>query len=98
MNELVKSYLSRIEKSVHDLHEALRQSHEQLQTQQEAHERLLKQYWSRGKEVSTLSEAMKNFEALQNENQRLKEAHKELQERTRRVLEYTKALTDEFRR
>jgi hypothetical protein len=98
VNELVKSYLGRIEQSIDTLQDTLKNAHEQLAAQQEGQERLLKQYWSRVKELSTLGEAVKDLETLQNENERLKATHQELQDRARRVLEYAKQLTDELRR
>ncbi len=98
MNDLLKSYLSRIENSVEDLRSALEHGREAMTTQQEAHERLLKQFWSRGKELSALGETFKDYERLRDENDRLRRTHNELQERTRRVLDFAKALSEEFRR
>ncbi|HPO17237.1 MAG TPA: hypothetical protein PLI09_27635 [Candidatus Hydrogenedentes bacterium] len=98
MNDRVKTYLKRLDALVDDLHTSLERSREQLGEAQDAHERLLKQYWSRGKEITTMKNSVKEFEALQEENQRLRDIHQEVQERTRTVLEYTKALSDELRR
>lgn len=98
MNDRVKTYLKRLDALVDDLHTSLERSREQLGEAQDAHERLLKQYWSRGKEITTMTDSVKEFEALQEENQRLRDIHQEVQERTRTVLEYTKALSDELRR
>lgn len=98
MNDLLKSYLGRIEKSVNDLRKSLEHSREAMTTQQEAQERLLKQYWSRGKELAQLGESVKDYERLRDENLRLRNVQQELQVRTRQVLEYAKALSEEFRR
>ncbi len=98
MNDQTKKYLKRIDALVGDVHVALMRSREQLGEAQEAHERLLKQYWSRGREITTMTDSVKEFEALQEENRRLRAVQEELQQRARTVLEYTKALSKELRR
>ena len=98
MNDMARAYLGRIEQSLEDLQELLKDAEGQTQGQQEAHERLLKQFWSQGKELAALAQSIRDFEKVQDENKQLKDTHKELEERTRRVLEHVKTLIEEFRR
>ena len=97
MNPLVRSYLKQIEQASEDLHAALVRNREQIERNEAAHERLMKQFWDRGKEIAVLKEGLGDYETFQEENERLKAVQEELSERLHRVLGYTKALTSEFR-
>ena len=97
MNPMIRSQLTRIEASLDELHQLLTETREHHTEQVQAREKLLKAYWSRGKEISVLNQTVADFEALQEENARLKEMKEAFREHLGRVLTYTKALTNEFR-
>ena len=97
MNKLVSAQLKQIENAAEQLHNALQSASQQIKTHEEAHERLLQQYWNSGKEMAVLGETAKGYEALQQQNDILRQAQLELKERLGRVLAYSKALISEFR-
>ncbi|MBI2433705.1 MAG: hypothetical protein HYV26_12635 [Candidatus Hydrogenedentes bacterium] len=97
MNRLLQSYSDKIEQRLERLHALLESTEQELERQREAREKLVQQYWSRGKELSVLNEATKSYAALQEDNKRLRDTQQQLQERLARVLEYTKLLSDTLR-
>ena len=97
MNPIIKTYIDNIEDRLHSLESVLADQKEEITHQAAAHERLLQQYWSRGKELGVMQHSAEEITEIQEENERLNAAKEELLERTNRVLGYTKALTEEFR-
>lgn len=97
MNPIIKSYIDKIEDRLHTLESVLLDQEEEITNQTASHERLLQQYWSRGKELGVMQHSAEEVTAIQDENERLTELKSELQEHCNRVLGYTKALTEEFR-
>jgi predicted nuclease with TOPRIM domain len=97
VNELVRAQLRKIADQVEDLNDLLAGSREDLAHQQADHERLLKEFWSRQKELSVLKEGWEDYTRLQRENEAFRRMRDELRERMNRMLGWTRALTDEFR-
>lgn len=97
MNKLVLAQFARIEKAMARLEEGVRLAQEAAQHQEEEREKLLQQFWSRGKELKTVQRSLNDYEAVCEENDRLKECHRALGEHLRRVRDYTKALTESMR-
>lgn len=96
MNKATRTYLRQIEQGIGDLHGALKRAREQAQAQQEAHEKLVKEFWSKGKEASAMHASAQEFDVLQQENEQLREAKREVGERLQRIRDYTKALREDI--
>ena len=56
MNPMVRAYLERLNTSLDDVQEAVQEIGGGLSHEKERSERLLKQYWNRGKELSVLQQ------------------------------------------
>jgi predicted nuclease with TOPRIM domain len=97
MNPMVRAYLERINTSLDDLQEAVQDMGGGLSHEKERSERLLKQYWNRGKELSVLQQTAGEMEAVLAENARLREAHAELEARLQNVLSLTKGILNELK-
>ncbi len=97
MNEIVRKYLRKLEKSVDDIEKVLQTHRTHLQSQQEAYERLTQQYWSRGKELSVLSDASTRLEALSRENEQLRSTFQQVRASLQRVRDYAKDLSEAVR-
>ncbi len=98
MNPLVKNYLRQIEEATAVLAATLAERREAAAIQQEARDALQKEVWSGRKEVSVLRESVSNYDDLKKENETHRAREAELTERLRKVLAYTRALTEEVRR
>jgi len=98
LNPLVKSYLRQIGQATEELGEILSEHRRTIAIQQDARESLQKEVWSRSKEISVLQEAAANYDELKRENEVRRSREAELAERLRKVLAYTRALTEEVRR
>jgi predicted nuclease with TOPRIM domain len=96
MNPMTRASLSRIEGSIATLRAGIQDLQEQLQTQAEAREKLLKDFWNKTKEASVLKEEQAKFAEVKGENARLKAAHEELEQRLETVLSCTKSLIHDF--
>ena len=97
MNPLIKSYLDRMESEIGQVRELLQAATDEIQKQREAREKILHQYWARGKEITVLNEATRTYAQLQEENQRLREVQQELQHGLENVLGQTKTLSEALR-
>lgn len=97
MNEIIRTYLKNLEKSVDAIEHALRGHRAQMQSQNEAYERLTQQYWGRGKELSILSDASARLESVSAENEKLRSAHEQVQAALQRVRDYVKDLSEALR-
>jgi len=97
VNNLTKSYFKQMHQAVDALQATLQKKREYIQSQKQSQERITKELWARGKEIAALKEAVKTLDAMTRENARLRETRAELDARLTQVLEYTKALGDEFR-
>ena len=98
MNPLVKNYLRQIEAATTVLANTLAERREAAAIQQEARDALQKEVWSGRKEISVLRESISNYDELKKENERHRTREAELAEGLRKVLAYTRALTEEVRR
>ena len=98
MNPLVKNYFRQIEQATAVLADTLAERRENAAVQQEARDGLQKEVWSRRKEIAVLQEAASDYDDLKQENERHRAREVELAERLRKVLAYTRALTEEVRR
>lgn len=97
MNPLIRSYLERMEAEIAELRLILEAASGEIQRQKDAREKLLHQYWARGKEITVLNEATRTYTQLQQENQQLKSVQQQLQEGLSQVLDQTKALSEALR-
>ncbi len=97
MNPLIRAQLKQIEQALDGLQGVLTHQRDAREKDGEAHEQLLRQYWSRGKELATVRDTLEDFEDLKAENDRLNATHKELRERLGKVLDCTKTLSGELR-
>ena len=97
MNALIREQLKRIQQLTEELREAFQQSSENLIEKQKAYQDLAQKYWGRGKDIAVLNRNEEDYTVLAEENERLRNQHKELKERLERVLKHTKALVAEFR-
>ncbi len=97
MNPLIRAQLKQIQQAVDGLQGVLTRQRDGREKDAEAHEQLLRQYWSRGKELAAMRDTLEEFEEVKTENQRLAATYNELQERLGKVLDCTKTLSGELR-
>ncbi len=97
MNPLVKTYLQQIEQSIAGLGEVLAEGRGEIARQQEARDKLQQQVWSKSKEMAVLHEAVADYEALRQANERYRARHTQLEEHLKKVLAFTRALAEEVR-
>ena len=97
MNRILKSYCTQIDEAIADLGETLSDQARQVREQREAREKLLKEHWSRGRQIVTLQEDRDQFERLQAENRRLKAREQVLRDRLQSILKHTKNLSEGMR-
>jgi chromosome segregation ATPase len=98
MNPLIQRQLGDIRSAVAELGEILKDS--RVRTDKIADERdvIRRDNWTQSKELATLRRRTKDFSDIEEENQKFQGQRQELRDRLNRVLDYTKALTDEFGR
>ncbi len=97
MNPLIKQQLKRVNDLVEDLRDTLNETRGDLKEKQDAYVGLTKEYWERGSKIAVLDQNDTEFDALQEENGRLKDQQRACRERLEKVLTFTKALSAEFR-
>lgn len=97
MNEIIRTYLRKLEKSVDDIEKLLQRYRTHLESQKKAHERLTQQFWSQGKELRVLSDAAHHLDALSRENERLRTVQNQIRESLQRVRDYVKDLSEAVR-
>jgi hypothetical protein len=97
LNPLVKNYLRQIEEATTALADTLAERRESAVVQQEARDGLQQKVWSGKKEIAVLQEAASDYDNLKKENETHRAREAELAERLRKVLAYTRALTEEVR-
>ena len=97
MNPLVRAQLKQIELAVAALGDALAGQGEEIAKLQRTREGLQKQVWTRSKEITVLQEAAADYDDLKQAKARLEEKQGLLEERLRKVLAYTRALSEEVR-
>jgi hypothetical protein len=98
LNPLVKNYLLQIADATAELGEILAERQETITNQQAARDALQQQVWSRSKEIAVLQEAASDYNDLKRANEGHREREVALAEGLRKVLAYTRALTEEVRR
>jgi hypothetical protein len=98
LNPLVKTYLRQIEEATAALADTLAERREAAAIQQEARDNLQKEVWSRQKDIAVLQESASDYADLKEDNERRRAREAEVAERLRKVLAYTRALTEEVRR
>lgn len=97
MNPLVRTQLKRIENAVAALGEVLDEQGTEIEKLQQAREALQKQVWTRSKENVVLQEAAADYDDLKQANTRYAAKLVQVEERLRKVLAYTRALSEEIR-
>lgn len=97
MNPLVRAQLKQIEQAVSALGEVLAERREEVEKLQHTREHLQKQVWSRSKEVAVLQEAAADYDDLKQANARYREKQVQLEAHLRKILAYTRALSEEVR-
>jgi len=97
VNPLVRAQLQQIEQAIAELGEVLAGQRTEVDRLRQAREELQKQVWSRSKEVSVLQEAASDYDDLKQANRRHQERQSLIEERLRKVLAYTRALSEEMR-
>lgn len=98
MNPLVKSYLRQITQATEELGQILSERRQTIDVLKEGRDALQKEVWSRSKEIAVLQESAADYAELRRENEGHRERQAELTERLRKVLAYTRALTEEVRK
>ena len=97
MNPLVRAQLKQIEQAVSALGEVLAEHREEIDKLQHTREDLQKQVWSRRKEIAVLQEAASDYDDLKQANLRHEEKAVQLEAHLRKILAYTRALSEEVR-
>lgn len=97
MNPLVRAQLKQIEQAVSALGEVLGEQRDEVAKLQQAREDLQKQVWSRSKEIAVLQEAAADYDRLKQENLGHREKQTQLEAHLRKILAYTRALSEEVR-
>ena len=98
MNPLILRQLEDIRSAVAELGDVLkdtRASSDKIAGERDA---IRRDNWTQSKELATLRRRTRDFADIEEENQEFQGQRRELRERLHRVLDYTKALTDEFGR
>ena len=98
MNPLVKNYLRQITDATKALDDILAERRETIAIQQEARDALQKEVWSNKKAIAVLKESAADYEDLRQGNLAYQEREAALEAGLRKVLAYTRALTEEVRR
>jgi len=98
LNPLVKGYLAQISRATEQLGTILSEQRQTIALQQDARDGLQKEVWSRSKEIAVLQAAAADYDDLKRDNERHQAREAELAERLRKVLAYTRALTEEVSR
>jgi septation ring formation regulator EzrA len=94
---LVKAQIDRIHEAIDGLEEQTVLDRNRIQEQDQAHEKLQKELWTRQKELSTVQRTVEDFEELHAENERFSTTNEQLKERLNRLLGHVKALTEAMR-
>jgi FtsZ-binding cell division protein ZapB len=97
MNGPIQRQFDRLHKGLDALESSLAQSAKSQKEQQEAHQDLLQRYWAQSQRVATASRATEEYEALQEENARLRELQQQARDRVQHLLGAAKALAVELR-
>lgn len=97
MNEIIRTYLRKLEKSADEIEKVLQNYQTHLENQKDAYERLTQQYWSRGKELSVLSDASNRLDAVNRENEQLRSVQQQVRESLQRLRDYVKDLSEAVR-
>jgi len=98
MNPLIQRQLADIRSTVIELGEMLRDARARADKIADERDTIRRDNWAQSKELATLRRRTRDFAAIEEENLRFHDQRQELRERVNRVLDYTKALTDEFGR
>jgi chromosome segregation ATPase len=98
MNPLIQRQVEDIRSAVVELGEILRDARARTDKIADERDAIRRDNWSQSKELATLRRRTRDFAAIEEENQKFQGQRQELRERLSRVLDYTKALTDEFQR
>jgi hypothetical protein len=98
MNKQINTYINLLKDRLDRLESLLTKSREERETLQTERKDLIKEKWAKVKESSILRSSQEDFEALQQENKRLKESQDEIEIRLIRVLKKTRALSEAFHR
>lgn len=96
MNKIVKGYLKRIEAATEDLAERLEDLRAQRDHQQEAREKLLKEFWVRGKRLSQLEEATKTLPDIEKRLSSGDQIQAEIRAGLEQLVKKLQLLRDEF--
>jgi len=92
----IEERVQRIHADIDRLEQALAQSRQSVESEEQKTGGILRRYWSQGQELSALKQTVPDYEVLQKRNEKLEGIYEELQQRLSRILQYTKALTGEF--
>ena len=96
MNPLVAEQLKQIRQGVQDLCAILAQADEEVVRQTQARDRLQQLQWSQSKQIAVLKEGQEELPFLRKQNDELTKQCDEIRARLKRILQYTRALGDEY--
>ncbi len=97
MNPLLKKKLEHIQRQVDDLQGVLEENREDVTQQHKEKEDLLQEKWSERKRMTTLDRIAKDYDVLDEQNRAYEGERKEIKERLRRVIRFTKALHNAYK-
>ena len=97
MNPMIAAQMDQIHQALGQLDELLGKTLDYARHQGNVREELQKENWSHRRELATMQTAVKDYDTLEAENERLRGLLAELSVRLHGVLEQTKTLSDAFR-
>lgn len=97
MNLFVAQQLKDISDGIEELGKELDRLNEQLDTSAKARDELRTQTWSQSKEIHVLQERLTSLPSIKAQNDRFLEMKADIEQRLRKILGYTRALSGEFR-
>lgn len=98
MNEQIKTYTNRLKDRLDRLESLLIESREEREAMETERKNLMQEKWANVKESSILRSSQDEFDALQQENKRLKKTQDKIEIRLIRVLKKARALSEAFHR
>jgi hypothetical protein len=97
MNPMAAQLLKEIATNIDDIRIELARAREQVETVTKAKDDLQRRTWGQSREVHVLQERLEEFAEMKAENERFQKTRGEIEERLRRILKSTQALSAEFR-
>lgn len=97
MNFFVAQQIKDISDGIEELGKELDRLNEQLDASAKARDELRTQTWSQSKEIHVLQERLTLLPSIKAQNERFFDMKADIEQRLRKILGYTRALSGEFR-